>query len=121
MSIQCVQKLPLSSLAEGTKAETPAEALLSGHGEVTTYFGFASENGNTVSGIWSSEAFSKKKSHPDEMEFCYLIEGTVKLTDSEGNSQEFSAGEALVVTPGFDGIWESVTHVKKYFVITKCS
>ncbi|MGM0987786.1 MAG: cupin domain-containing protein [Pseudomonadota bacterium] len=120
MSIKNVKKLSLSSLSDGNRAKTPKSALLTGDGEVVTWFGFTSEDGTTVSGIWSSEPFSKKKAHPDEMEFCYLIEGDVKLTDSEGNSQVFSAGEALVVTPGFDGIWESVSHVKKYFVITKC-
>ena len=55
------------------------------------------------------------------MEFCYLIEGDVKISDSEGNYSEFSAGDAFVVEPGFDGVWESKTAVRKYFVIAKCS
>ena len=54
------------------------------------------------------------------MEFCYLIEGEVRLSDLDGNYSEFSAGDAFVVEPGFEGTWESKTTVRKYFVIAKC-
>lgn len=54
------------------------------------------------------------------MVFCYLIEGRVKISDADGNSSVFSAGEAFVVEPGFDGVWESETPVRKLFVIAKC-
>lgn len=113
---------PLATVARelGTASTTPQDILLSGAGLTTMWLSFKSANANVTSGIWVSDAFSKKKSHPDEMEFCYLIEGRVKLTDTQGNSSVFNAGEAFIVEPGFDGIWESETPVRKYFVIAKC-
>jgi uncharacterized cupin superfamily protein len=100
---------------------TSAEVLLSGKGETKTQISFNHSQSSIVSGIWESDAFSKKKAHPNEMEFCYLIEGLVKLTDLDGNYSEFSAGEAFIVEPGFDGIWESKVPVRKYFVLAKCA
>mgnify|MGYP000436328775 CR=1 FL=1 len=64
--------------------------------------------------------FCKKKAYPDEMKFCYLIEGEVKLTDLAGNVSEFKAGESFIVESGFECTWESKTPVRKYFVIAKC-
>lgn len=104
-----------------TKAQTPENMLLSGNGEVSSWVPFSSTDGNVISGIWSSEPFSKVKVHPDEMEFCYLIEGHIVLTDGEGIRSEFKAGDAFVVKPGFNGTWESITPVRKYFVIAKCN
>ena len=120
MSCQFVKEITTSTDHPMTTSSTPAEILYSGNGDTQASIPFKSNDGAVISGIWASEPFSKKKAHPDEMEFCYLIEGTVKLTDAEGNSSTFSAGQSFVVEPGFDGTWESVTAVRKYFVIAKC-
>jgi uncharacterized protein len=99
---------------------TPAAVLLHGTGDTKTWPALATANGVVTSGIWESEPFSKKKSHPDSMEFCYILEGTVEISDNEGNASSYGPGEAFIVQPGFDGVWKSVTRVRKYFVIAKC-
>ena len=99
---------------------TPSNILISGSGETRINIPFKAMDSSVISGIWESEAFSKLKSHPNEMEFCYLIKGDVKISDAQGNYSEFSEGEAFIVEPGFDGIWESKTFVRKYFVLAKC-
>ncbi|OXY83186.1 cupin domain-containing protein [Oceanimonas doudoroffii] len=120
MAAQFIRPIEITADYPGITSSTPEDILLSGNGDTLASIPFKSSDATVISGIWMSEPFSKKKSHPDEMEFCYLIEGKVKLTDKNGNSSEFSAGESFVVEPGFDGIWESVIPVRKYFVIAKC-
>jgi uncharacterized cupin superfamily protein len=120
MTAKYVKRITNPSNLNAPLVATSAEVLLSGKGETKTQISFNHSQSSIVSGIWESDSFSKKKVHPNEMEFCYLIEGDVKITDSQGNSSEFSAGEAFIVEPGFDGVWESKTAVRKYFVLAKC-
>ncbi|KAL0482489.1 cupin domain containing protein [Acrasis kona] len=60
-------------------------------------------------GIWSFEQKTE--------EFCYLIEGEVKLTNSEGKEFTFKAGEGLVIPSGFKGTWETVKPIKKVYAV----
>ncbi|SCK28082.1 cupin domain-containing protein [Vogesella sp. LIG4] len=120
MSARYVKPLSTDGVLAGVAGGTPQEILLSGSGSTVTWPFLSAANGSVSCGIWESAPFSKFKTHPDEMEFCYVIEGTVKLTDKAGNCSTFQAGDAFIVEPGFDGIWESVTAVRKYFVIAKC-
>tara|TARA_R110001583_G_C5667241_1_gene410321 strand:+ start:4189 stop:4554 length:366 start_codon:yes stop_codon:yes gene_type:complete len=121
MTTKFIKPIVISEGLACTAMPTPSDILISGNGDTEAYIPFKSSDNSVISGIWESEAFSKKKFHPSDMEFCYLIEGDVKISDSEGNYSEFSAGDAFVVEPGFDGVWESKTAVRKYFVIAKCS
>src|SRR5262249_11534350 len=52
-----------------------------------------------------------------EDEFCYILEGKVRLPDSAGKVEEYKAGDAFVIPTGFKGVWETVEAVKKYYVI----
>jgi uncharacterized protein len=99
---------------------TAAAVLVSGNGDTKTWPAFVSPDGFVTSGVWESEAFCKKKSHPDSMEFCYILEGRVDISDTQGNVASFGAGDAFIVEAGFDGMWESLTRVRKYFVIARC-
>lgn len=99
----------------GEAHETPAQFLLSGTAATRSWDVYSDARVNC--GIWESEPFSKIKTHPTSMEYCYLLEGQVKLTDSRGLSQVFKAGDAFVVKPGFNGTWESLTKVRKHYVI----
>jgi uncharacterized cupin superfamily protein len=106
--------------AEPKTATTSPAELIAGDGMTRTWQGFASGDAVVTSGIWESEPFSKTKSHPDSMEFCFIIEGQVELSDSQGHTASFGPGDAFVVQPGFDGVWRSVTRVRKYYVVAKC-
>ncbi|MBN3851946.1 DUF861 domain-containing protein [Paraburkholderia sp. Ac-20340] len=111
---------PLPGHAPQVSPTVPA-ALISGNGDTRSWPAFHSVDGVVSSGVWESEAFCKRKAHPDSMEFCFILEGAVALTDQHGNTASFGPGEAFIVEPGFDGTWESLTRVRKYFVIAKCA
>jgi hypothetical protein len=48
---------------------------------------------------------------------CHILEGEVRLTDKDGTARTFGAGESFVVSAGFEGTWENLTHVRKVFFI----
>lgn len=53
----------------------------------------------------------------NEDEFCTLIDGHVRLTNEQGEAQDFHAPASFTVPSGYKGTWEAVTPVRKYFVI----
>jgi len=77
---------------------------------------FTSSDGRAISGIWEAEPHLER-CQCDFDEMCHLLEGTVRLTGSQGNSQQFCAGDSFVVEKGFSGTWENLTYVKKVFFI----
>jgi len=67
-------------------------------------------------GIWQSSVGAKNVSYTEE-EVCVILEGRVRLTDSQGNAKEFGAGSTFVLPAGFKGTWETLEAVKKIYVI----
>ncbi|WDU64066.1 cupin domain-containing protein [Pseudomonas poae] len=79
---------------------------------------FSSTQQSAVAGIWEAPEHVER-CECDYDELCHLLEGRVRLTDSNGVSQEFSAGATFVVAAGFKGTWENLTEVRKVFMMLK--
>ncbi|MDF0731457.1 cupin domain-containing protein [Pseudomonas entomophila] len=71
-----------------------------------------------MAGIWEAGPHLERCSC-DFDELCHLLEGRVRLTDREGVSREFAAGDSFVVAAGFEGTWENLTVVRKVFFIVR--
>ncbi|MBS0375640.1 MAG: cupin domain-containing protein [Proteobacteria bacterium] len=67
-------------------------------------------------GTWSSTRGRWKVSYT-EHEFCYLLEGRVRLVASDGTAVEFGPGDAFVVPAGFTGTWETLEDARKHYAI----
>src|SRR6056300_1372545 len=79
-----------------------------------TYFEHGS--GNFKSGIWDCTAGSWEHNHP-KLEFCYIVEGSVKIVEEEsGITHEFKAGDSFVVPKGTRVTWIVEQYAKKIFV-----
>jgi uncharacterized protein len=50
---------------------------------------------------------------------CVLLAGKVRITDEDGESQTYEAGDAFVIPRGFRGIWETVEPVRKFYATHK--
>jgi len=46
-------------------------------------------------------------------EFMYFLEGQVEITDHEGASMVYGAGDTLVMPKGFSGTWRQLSPIKK--------
>lgn len=103
--------------AEPDIAAIDPEKVISGEPIATTENVYTSEAGSFFSGVWSSSEGKWRVSY-DEEEFCILLSGRVELTDAEGKSETFSAGDAFVIPAGFEGTWETLSPVRKLYAIS---
>jgi uncharacterized cupin superfamily protein len=78
-----------------------------------TYFEHSS--GNFKSGIWTCTAGSWEHNHP-KLEFCYIVEGSVKIVEKDGPTHVYNAGDAFVVPKGTPVTWIVEDFAKKIFV-----
>jgi uncharacterized cupin superfamily protein len=82
----------------------------------TTHNWYEDSTGVLSSGFWASNPNRAEVDYTED-EFCYILEGRVRLTDSAGETEEYKAGDAFVIPKGFKGVWETVEPVKKFYVI----
>ncbi len=120
MPLKCVVEYTGDMGVEGVVTAFPAEDMTSGNPNTTMWTAFSGPATSVISGIWESEAFEKRMSRPAMVEYFYILEGQVRLTDEDGNSEVFGAGQGVMIKPGFDGVWESLTKVRKHFFIGVC-
>jgi uncharacterized protein len=81
----------------------------------TTEF-YRDPTGAFKAGFWSSET-SRSPVHYQKDEICILLAGVVRLTDENGHSETYRAGETFLIPNGFKGIWETVEPTRKFFAI----
>lgn len=77
---------------------------------------YTSQSGEMSAGIYECSAGKWQVAYSED-EFCTLTEGTVRLTDAAGKTEEFRAPDSFLIPAGFSGTWEAVTPVRKFFVI----
>lgn len=53
----------------------------------------------------------------DAFEFLTIIEGKAIITPKEGEPVNVGAGDAVVVEKGFDGTWEIIDTVRKFWLV----
>ncbi|WP_028993950.1 cupin domain-containing protein [Azonexus hydrophilus] len=94
------------------------DRLVAGNPLRTTHEHFAAPQGDLVAGIWACEpgawriAFAEGKD-----EFFCIIEGRIRITDSDGEATEFGPGEAGVIPAGFTGTFAVLEAVRKHYVV----
>ena len=52
-------------------------------------------------------------------EFVWVLSGKLILTYADGKSQEFVAGDSLVVPKGFTGTWQMLGNYREFIVIER--
>lgn len=72
-------------------------------------------------GIWQCEVGAWHIQFSDnKQEFFNIIEGIVRIHNANGQSYiEVKAGEAGIIPPAFQGTFEVIEAVKKYFVVVE--
>lgn len=78
---------------------------------------FAAPEKSAIAGIWEA-GVHLEHCECDYDELCHILEGTVRLTDTDGMAKTFGPGDSFVVAAGFKGTWENLTPVRKvYFIL----
>jgi uncharacterized cupin superfamily protein len=113
------QLILFSQHAAPVQQDRPAPGRkISGDPLRSTWNLFDSPAGDMAAGIWQSEPGSWKISFgPGEDEFFHVTEGHCRVIDEDGNATDVIAGDALLIPAGFQGVFEVLETVKKYYVI----
>ncbi|MBR0559795.1 cupin domain-containing protein [Neokomagataea anthophila] len=104
--------LPRDSIAELSR-------LISGNPTFKTWPLDTSRNGNVRTGVWQATPGTTQSIKGEAFEFCHILEGLVKITENDGTSYIFKAGDNFIMKPGFEGIWETIETVKKIYVFVE--
>jgi uncharacterized cupin superfamily protein len=108
--------IPVNTLPRPETGAPPPDRVLSGHPHNRTWNSYASEDGCFFAGIWEAEPGAWEISYT-EAEFCHILEGESRITDAAGVVTTVHAGDAFIIPPGFNGIWEVITHTRKHYAI----
>ncbi len=120
MAPECVTEFAGNLGVEGAITGFSAEDMISGDPDTTMWTTFSGLATSLISGIWESEAFKIPQGRPAMVGYFFNRDGLVRLPDKHSNSETFGPGHAVMIKPGFDGIWESLTKVRKHFFIGVC-
>ncbi|WP_346838590.1 cupin domain-containing protein [Microbulbifer sp. SAOS-129_SWC] len=92
------------------------EKLLAGRPQQLTEHFFTNAKENFFCGVWSSDAGKWTLSYSED-EFCYIIDGEAIITDADGHRERVTTGDAFCIPAGFEGSWETLGSVKKFYAI----
>ncbi|WP_438971778.1 cupin domain-containing protein [Methylophaga sp.] len=87
-----------------------------GNPSMTTWLEHVPEDGKFLTGFWEATPGTYQVTYnADEM--VHMFEGKASLTDQDGNSVTYSAGDSFLVEAGFKGKWRTEETVRKIFAI----
>lgn len=107
---------PSSPLKDASWEPVAPDRLISGAPKTAYHILHTSSSGEFTSGVYECTPGKWHVSYAED-EFCTLLEGHVRLTNQQGESQDFKAPDSFLIPSGYVGTWEAVTKVRKLFVI----
>ncbi|TAK92978.1 MAG: DUF861 domain-containing protein [Aquabacterium sp.] len=79
---------------------------------------YESADGLMSSGIWACEVGRWRIAFPaSKEEYFFVLEGHVRLHDTQGGYVDVPAGQGAVIPAGFEGAFEVIGPVRKHFVV----
>ncbi|WP_103122090.1 cupin domain-containing protein [Methylopila sp. Yamaguchi] len=92
------------------------ELVVEGAPTFRTSVHYESPDGRLITGVWSATPGAWRVAY-DEWEWCRLRSGRCVLTPDGGEPVDYEAGDAIVIEPGFVGVWTVVEACEKDFVV----
>jgi uncharacterized protein len=111
-----MMKTPGRGAPKADKGSPDPAILLKGTYKTKTWNHFTGEDGRLYCGIWEC-APGKVKVTYTEWEFCHIISGKAVLTGEKGKTWTVKKGDGFIIPAGFKGTWETVTKLRKHYVI----
>lgn len=68
-------------------------------------------------GVWDSTPYARIARAHKVHELMHVLEGTVELTDAEGNGLTVKTGDTVFVSKGAVCAWNSTVYVRKYYAV----
>lgn len=78
---------------------------------------FATADESILTGVWECAPCREEIDSYPVHEMMTIISGAVKLTDAEGNSDMFRAGDTFFIPRGTRCVWEITEKLRKFYMI----
>ena len=78
---------------------------------------FTNDAGNMFVGMWDSSPFESEMRPFPCHEFVQLLEGEITITQEDGHSHQFKAGDAFFIPKGTVCCWKTTEYVRKFYSI----
>lgn len=78
---------------------------------------YADQTGQLDAGVWECEPNRHVIEGAPYDEFVYLLQGRIDITDDEGNTDTFGAGDSFVMPRGCTCTWDVKEPVRKLYVV----
>ena len=96
-----------------------SDTIVAGAAHPTAYTAYTDPSGVFTVGVWACDAGTLAINDLAIDEACYLLEGEVIITDAEGYSERYIAGDAFLLKRGFVGTWHMPGPILKYNAMFK--
>ena len=80
---------------------------------------FQTEDGSTLSGVWECAPCREEIDAYPVHEMMTVLAGSVTLTNADGSSESFTAGDTFFIAKGTKCIWEITETLRKYYMISE--
>lgn len=106
----------VNTLPEPTSRKPVSPELISGDPTFRSWVQDLSHDGKVRSGIWEASPGLTQCLKPTTYEYCYLLEGAVEISETDGQTKIYRAGDVFGLKPGFEGTWRTLEPLKKFYV-----
>lgn len=97
----------------------PSDTIVEGAAHPAAYTAYTDPSGVFTVGVWACDAGTLAINDLAIDEACYLLEGEVIITDAQGHSERYVAGDAFLLKRGFVGTWHMPGPILKYNAMFK--
>jgi len=77
---------------------------------------FTNPEGTVNAGVWECTPCTEHVVDYPYDQCCYVLEGSLTITDDDGTAQTFGPGDAFMIPRGFNGAWSMTEPYKNFFV-----
>ena len=96
---------------------TPPEAFTGEDRRELNHSFFVADDESILSGVWECAPCKEEIESYPVHEMMTVISGSVTLTDAEGHSETFVAGDSFFIPKGSKCIWEITETLRKFYMI----
>ena len=77
---------------------------------------FTNAAGNVNVGVWQCTSCTEQIIDYPYDQVCFVLEGSLTITDESGHAETFGPGDAFTIPRGFNGLWQMTGQYKNFFV-----
>ncbi|TDJ56159.1 MAG: DUF861 domain-containing protein [Gemmatimonadetes bacterium] len=93
-----------------------SDAVADGVADERGHMFFTNATGNVNVGVWQCTPCTEEARDYPFDQCCFVLEGTMTITDQSGHTGTYTPGDAFVIPRGFNGSFKMTGDFKNYFI-----